>query len=217
MDSKKFSTLTFNDFHMGDRVKHYSYATGTVINKVNGYFGGKILIRWDKPYRGKNTSWAYPTSLKLINDSTSVANEDFDEKNSLADKNFGELMSQYLQEFEDALKEESDKNTNVLDDAIDKIYVDEKAGTVIVSFVDGVKEVVHKQPQDNFDINVGVALAVAKYIAGSNTNFHKTIATKVVKINTTTNTHVTFNSALTTPWADEIKKTKTKKPATKRK
>lgn len=167
MDSKKFSNLTSEDFHRGDRVKHYSYATGTVLNKITDYYGGKILIRWDKLYRGKKESWAYPTSLKKLPKSVDIPK-------TLKDDDLEALVNQYIEEWDKSF------DTNPLDEIIDKIYVDKKTGTVAVLFTDGVKEVVHKQPHDTFDINIGVALAIAKYFAGSNNSFHKTIVKKTI-------------------------------------
>ena len=55
------------------------------------------------------------------------------------------------------------------------IYVDEKEKRVVVIFVDGQKQVVKCSPKDEFDVEIGVALAIARHFFGSKTQLRKFI------------------------------------------
>lgn len=67
-------------------------------------------------------------------------------------------------------------------DAIKGIsYCDAKGKEkVIVLFKDGSKVIKEMNPDDNFDLNVGVALCLADHLFGSKTQFHKEIQSKLV-------------------------------------
>lgn len=61
---------------------------------------------------------------------------------------------------------------------IKKIYSNEAKRTVAVLFKDGDKRVVHCSENDEFDVYVGVALAVARKVYGSSEKFHKLVEKK---------------------------------------
>lgn len=62
------------------------------------------------------------------------------------------------------------------------LYNDEKK-VVIVLFKDGVKIVKKCHENDDFDLDVGVALAIAKHIYGNTTNYKKYLKRKAKKLN----------------------------------
>lgn len=72
----------------------------------------------------------------------------------------------------------SSKPVRVDDDVIRNILVNKKKKLVTVVFSDGNHEIIKCDKDDNFDINVGVALAIAQHAFGSKTHFHKVIAKK---------------------------------------
>lgn len=51
---------------------------------------------------------------------------------------------------------------------------------VIVIFKDGSKVIKEMNSEDNFDLNVGVALCLADHLFGSKTQFHKEVQSKLV-------------------------------------
>lgn len=60
-------------------------------------------------------------------------------------------------------------------------YCDKKGKEkVIVIFKDGRKVIKEMNSEDNFDLNVGVALCIADYLFGSKTQFHKEVQYKLV-------------------------------------
>lgn len=78
-----------------------------------------------------------------------------------------------LEELLSALDEVIENNNN--DDVIRNIYVNESEKVIVVVFKDGEKQIVKCSPDDEFDIEVGVALAIARYCFGSKTQFRKFI------------------------------------------
>lgn len=62
------------------------------------------------------------------------------------------------------------------------LYNDEKK-VVIVLFKDGTKVVKKCHENDDFDLEVGVALAIAKHIYGNTTNYKKYLRRKAKKLN----------------------------------
>lgn len=66
---------------------------------------------------------------------------------------------------------------------IRSIYIDEQNKVVVVIFKDNKKQVVRCSPDDEFDYEVGVALAIARHQFGSKTQLRKFIAnTSKVKL-----------------------------------
>lgn len=53
------------------------------------------------------------------------------------------------------------------------ITINEQKGIVVVVFKDGSKQIVRCSPEDNFDPEIGFALAVARNLAGSKTRLNK--------------------------------------------
>lgn len=77
------------------------------------------------------------------------------------------------------------KSANGITKKFDKIkgisYCDTKGKEkVIVLFKDGSKVIKEMNSEDNFDLNVGVALCIADYLFGSKTQFHKEVQSKLV-------------------------------------
>ena len=58
---------------------------------------------------------------------------------------------------------------------IRNIYIDEESKCVVVVFADGEKQIVKCSPNDEFDAEIGVALALARYYFGSKTQLRKFI------------------------------------------
>ena len=66
---------------------------------------------------------------------------------------------------------------------VDRIFYDEEKRIVIVFFVDGTKIVKKCHAEDNFDVCVGVSLAITKYLFGNNTtHFIKFVDRKKKKL-----------------------------------
>lgn len=83
---------------------------------------------------------------------------------------------QFLQQqFKELYKDVGDRSKELIKRSIKTIYYNEKKGTTIVVFKDGTKIIKHTIEDDNFDLNVGVALCLAEYIFGSKNQFHKKI------------------------------------------
>lgn len=66
---------------------------------------------------------------------------------------------------------------------VDNVLYDTDKKVVIVFFKDGTKIVKHCHDEDEFDVNVGVALAIVKRIFGNTTNFRKMVRRKSTKLN----------------------------------
>ena len=62
---------------------------------------------------------------------------------------------------------------------IRNVLVNEKKRLVTVVFKDGTHEIIKCSKNDEFDVNVGVALAIAQHLYGSKNKFHKDIQSKV--------------------------------------
>jgi len=62
---------------------------------------------------------------------------------------------------------------NLTTEFVDKIYVDDEEKVVVVKFCTGDTEVVKCGEHDEFDINVGVALGICRYLFGNHTRFYK--------------------------------------------
>ena len=60
---------------------------------------------------------------------------------------------------------------------VEHIYVNEEKRIIVVKFVDGTVEKVKCDEEDDFDVTIGVALAICRRIFGSHARFYK----KVVK------------------------------------
>ena len=78
---------------------------------------------------------------------------------------------------DDIAQKESAKPSELSD-----IMYDEQKKVVIVSFKDGTKIVKHCHEEDDFDVEVGVALAIAKRMFGTTTNFKKYVSRKARNI-----------------------------------
>jgi len=63
---------------------------------------------------------------------------------------------------------------------IDKIYVNEKKRTTVVTFEDGTKEKIKLGKGDKFDVYNAVAICIAKKRYGNNSAFKKEIKDKVI-------------------------------------
>lgn len=68
--------------------------------------------------------------------------------------------------------------------AIRKVYSNSKEKIVAVVFEDGSREVVKCTKEDNFDVRVGVALALAQRVFGSKTQFHKFVNKMTTEVGT---------------------------------
>ena len=62
---------------------------------------------------------------------------------------------------------------------------------VIVGFKDGSKITKYLKKGDTFDLNIGVALAIAEKLYGTNTQFHKMIQKKIVHGKSTKKSKIT--------------------------
>ena len=67
-------------------------------------------------------------------------------------------------------------------DRIEKIYVNIDKRLVIVKWVDGSSTKVKCQPDDDFSVDIGVALAYCYKFFGSKTKFRKTISEHVKEV-----------------------------------
>lgn len=61
---------------------------------------------------------------------------------------------------------------------IQAIFVTESIKRVVVLFKDGSKEIVDCSKEDNFDVKIGVALAICNHIFRTKTQFHKFVTKK---------------------------------------
>ena len=62
---------------------------------------------------------------------------------------------------------------------VKRIFVDEQEKVIVVKFLDNTIEKVKCSEEDDFDINVGVAIAIARHIFGSHSNYYKKILGKI--------------------------------------
>ena len=62
---------------------------------------------------------------------------------------------------------------------IRNVLVNGKKRLVTVVFKDGTHEIVKCSKNDEFDVNIGVALAIAQHLYGSKNKFHKDVQNKV--------------------------------------
>lgn len=63
---------------------------------------------------------------------------------------------------------------------IKKIYVNKSKKIVVVVFKDNTKQIVKCSPEDNFDTEIGFALAITRSLFDSKTQMRKFIASKSV-------------------------------------
>lgn len=68
---------------------------------------------------------------------------------------------------------------NVKDMSIKAVYSNEPKRTVTVVFKDNTRETVKCCENDNFDVNIGVALAFMQHLCDSKTQFHKMVREKL--------------------------------------
>lgn len=99
---------------------------------------------------------------------------------------------------------------------IDKIYYDEGKKTVAVRFKDGETIVKECHPEDHFDLNVGVALAIIKKIYKTTTNFKKYVSRKAVKVSNPPKAKKPKKEEETKPAAKKTKKKKNEQEASSR-
>ena len=64
---------------------------------------------------------------------------------------------------------------------IRSIQINKTERIVTVVFVDGCVELIKCHKEDDFDVNIGVALAIAKHLYGSKNKFHKEVERKTRK------------------------------------
>lgn len=60
-------------------------------------------------------------------------------------------------------------------DIVEAIYANKKSKVVVVKFKNGDKEIIKCSKDDDFDVTVGVALAISRHIFGSHAKFYKNI------------------------------------------
>ena len=65
-------------------------------------------------------------------------------------------------------------------DYVKAIYVDEQARLIVVKFQDNQIEKIKCSKEDDFDISIGVSLAIARHVFGSHARFYKHILGKKV-------------------------------------
>ena len=65
---------------------------------------------------------------------------------------------------------------------IRNILANEEKRLVTVVFKDGTHEIIKCSKEDHFDVNIGVALAIAQHIYGSKNKFHKVVVNKTKTI-----------------------------------
>lgn len=59
---------------------------------------------------------------------------------------------------------------------IKAVYVNSSKGVVAVKFMDDEVRTATCDKEDNFDVNVGVAICIASYLYGGKKNFHKIVS-----------------------------------------
>ena len=70
------------------------------------------------------------------------------------------------------------KHVNRVYPGIKAVYPNPSKGVVAVKFMDGEVRVATCDKEDNFDVNVGVAICIATYLYGSKKNFRKIVEKK---------------------------------------
>lgn len=191
---KTYSMLKITDFKVGDRVQHYTGRTGTVIDFAfrENYTGRLLLVKWDKPLpSGATLTKAFPTSVVKLEVTPKVSSPKVilnhkDNKKTLS-KTDSEKINYDTTTFQEALERVLhlfDIADNFLFKSIKYIYSDADKRTVTVVFDGGDADestvTVHASPNDNFDVNVGVALAIAYFLAGNGPLFKEIVKYKTL-------------------------------------
>jgi len=108
----------------------------------------------------------------------------FRDVDNLYKRRLDEIAEEMKKDFEEDKKVNDRVNRHIFVPLIDKIYVNEKKGVIVVKWETGETTKVEVQDGDTFDLEKGISIAITKYVLGNNYNagyIFNSILKKVVK------------------------------------
>lgn len=160
--------------------KHFAYDDKeNKTNHVNNTLNGWDPITWPRDL---------PRQINGLNTNDQVCSgEDFKKMADIIHKNAQEdfefdgykiFVNDKVGKCLEGLKDTMEAKEQTI---IRSITVNEKEKIIAVVFRDGGVEVIRCREEDDFDVNIGVALAIAQHLYGSKTRFHKEVVKRTRK------------------------------------
>jgi hypothetical protein len=172
-DEKLLSAIQSNQ---NKEIEVECYAGNTITTyTLIGYLVKNITVTkesWDKPY--VYTVKISSTGIQNVKiEYTEIGFENEKKENENMKKSINSI-------FEEAFEQEKRREAGILTPKIESIYANKEKGTIVIKWQDNTYTKVTCDPKDTWDIEKGIAMAIAKKSLGNNWNAY-TIIDKYIK------------------------------------